>query len=388
MKILILADANPRACITLIRTVEALKINYSIATTNRKLSIYTNFSGYNRKIKRKHCGFYSTKNCDEFIDSLLNLNKENSQMILFPNGEKLLRWSLKNRDVLKDNNIYIPTVNYKIYNTVSNKESFVELVEKYGLTVPTKLLCIPRTYKSPFVIKPRSFTSNCKETLNVPLLIESNKHFQAYKKLNIDESLHFAQEFITGPSFYYCASYNNGSKMKYFAQQTVLQEPDGGSVFLAIPASLPNELIDKIDSIMRDLNWLGVMMIELKYYKNKYYAIECNPRFWGPLQLSVDNGIYFAEDILSLVDIKPNSITSKNTKNSLYGYIWIAGFLNSLLKMISSKKSVQYYPPLRGNIFKYKYRDVWLRKDTLFYFFIEIITLIPFKIASFFRKKQ
>ncbi|MEJ2544102.1 MAG: hypothetical protein P8Y99_08540 [Calditrichaceae bacterium] len=130
---------------------------------------------------------------------------------------------------------------------------------------------------------------------------------------------------------------------------------------------MPDELISKIDKLFKTLKWKGVMMFEFKKgIDGKFYAIECNPRFWGPLQLSLDNGVNFTK---SLIYNKKFS----EPETAKQSYIWLAGYLHGLLIKIQTKTHFQKYHSLSGY---HMIKDVWFRKDTFLYFFIEPIYIL------------
>ena len=129
--------------------------------------------------------------------------------------------------------------------------------------------------------------------LTSPVLIESEAALENLRRRSIRPEHHFVQDYIEGPSFYYCGLYRDGEKLLSFGQRTLTQQPDGRAVVRAIPFPLPTEIVRKADEMMSSLRWQGLMMMELKESRGSHYAIECNPRVWGPLQLAVDNGADF-----------------------------------------------------------------------------------------------
>lgn len=376
MKVLVLASANQRAAVSLVRSLENLNVDYGVLTAGGPRSLLTSFVGYQGHARRRHCGYYSAENSELFIESLQSMAKKFQRVLLLPTGESLLRWALEQRATLEKLNIYLPTVDLNIYKRISDKESYAELAVRYGMAVPAMLSSIPERFIAPLVVKPKVGTASSENVLKAPLLIEGPSNFASFKARGLDLSQHFAQEYIEGPSFYYCGIYDRGKRLADFSQQTIMQEPDGGSVVVAIPAELPVELIDKIDILMSDLEWFGVMMMEFKKSGETYYAIECNPRFWGPLQLSLDNGVDFAGMLVRISTGSTVPVMAAVREESRCGYLWLGGFLNALFKKMRLRRRIQFYPPVKDTLKDYRYRDVWLRTDTFIYFFLEFATIL------------
>lgn len=360
--ILLIGDVNVRATIATLRALNDKNLKIYLCFKNRKFINYLIYRSYFQNTPL----YYNSNSEEEFVCSLINIKKQVGNFTLLPYGESLLRWALKHKDILLSNGILIPTVDINRYKLISNKKSFVDLCNKFEIKTPPEnnTLDFNSGYLERFVIKPKSQILS-KRVLKYPMLIENEQSFQKLKNLDLDLSQHFIQKYVYGPSFYYCTYYDNGIKKISFVQKNILQQPAGKSVVKAIPYDLPKELIYKIDKMLYSINWDGVIMIEVKQdlKSGEFYAIEANPRFWGPLQLSIDNGINFPAYLLGIEK-------ETNIKNKCkYGYFWHSGYILGLpIKWKTKTKFQKYeYKKKQGIIF----RDVWLRKDTLYYFVLE-----------------
>jgi hypothetical protein len=373
MNILLFVEANQRASIAIIRSFKKTNLKILLGISSNKISSNL-FLKYFLNLKNFKVVKIDIISKESFIHSLINITNVDEKLFFLPTSEKLLRWCLESKDILKYNKVLLPTDDIHKYEILSNKQSFVEIVQKYNIDVPIQLNFVPTEFLEPFVIKPSFCDPSNPQILSTPILIEKKRHFSDLQKLKINKNLHFAQKYINGPSFYYCAHYNNGKISLNFSQQTILQEPDGGSVVIAIPSKLPDDLIKKIDLLMFDLEWNGVMMIEFKFQDNKWYAIECNPRLWGPLQLSLDNGVNFSLELIkNYFDIESSN---NNIKVDKYNYVWLSGFINALILRIIKGKKIQFYRPVYLKKINYKFKDIWLRSDTVIYFFIELFFIL------------
>ena len=301
------------------------------------------------------------------IDFLKDLQKKEGSFILFPNGESLIREVLKEKESLEKTGIKIPISDLLVYNRFSNKQSFVETCNEFKLNIPPEFIPNLNKFEYPFVVKPKKI-KKAENILCFPLLVENEKIFRKFINLNLCLEEHFYQKYVGGANYYYCATYTHGKKKTFFVQRNLVQQPNGKSIIKAEPSQLPEEIINKIDKMFGYYRWQGIMMFELKQdlENEAFYAIECNPRFWGPLQLSLDNNINFIQSLLD--DDYVNFLQNNNI-----GYLWLGGFLHGLFLRIKTKSKFKKF---KKKEYKIKFKDVWFRKKTFFYFFYEFFLII------------
>jgi len=365
--------ANTRAAIAEIRSLIGYKqVEIHIADEKKKFSNYLKFRKYFSKNN-----YHTYKNKDKLIGFLLNLRTKIGNYEILQNGEPILRFLLDYKELLKKNGItiHLPTTN--IYNKFSDKLSFILECQQFKILVPEEIV-FPSKFLNPFVIKPKTL-KNESDVLDAPMLIENIESYNKLVVLNINIEKHIVQEFISGISYYYCGAYKSGEKIINFTQKNLHQQPDGNSVIRAVPADLPVEIIEKIDLMMSQNNWDGVMMIEMKKSKanGNFYAIECNPRFWGPLQLALDNGVNFPYSV----------IFSKNIEifvKQKIGYLWLGGYLHGIFLKFKSNVNFQIFYDNDKNIV---FKDVWFRKDSVLYFFAEPFFIISKEFIDFLKRK-
>jgi len=357
IKKILLFNAHPRALITQLRELVLIdNIEIHLALHNKRFNHKIFLWSYSETVKIHYF------NQNELIRFLFDLKKEIGGYTIFQNGEGFLRLILENKNVLEQNDIICDFADLKSYLTVSDKHSFSELCSDYQIKTPQVIAPELSKFSEKFVVKSKKMDLKT-GVLKYPLLIENSKSFDKLIKLNIDIEKHFFQEYIHGQSFYYCAHYSTGIKKIDFVQENLKQQPNGKSVIKAKKSFLDKIIVQKIDKIFFDLKWNGVMMVELKKCTktNEYYAIECNPRFWGPLQLASDNGVSFVKSILNIEQIQ-------NTENKSIGYIWLTGYFQGLLFKIKTKTNFQTFT---DNNKKLYYKDLWFRKDTMLFFIFE-----------------
>lgn len=359
MKRVLIISANTRAAITELRSLVKIKdIEIHIAVKENKLSEKLRYGTYITP-----ANYHTYKSIDNIINFLKELSGKAGPFILFPNGEEILRKIISSKELLNTLGITLPMPDKKTYELFSDKFSFSEICNRFGLDTPHKIDVDLSKFKEKFVIKSKQLSDES-NVLPFPMLIENQKAFKKLKKMSIDLSKHFSQRYIEGQSYYYCASYLKGNKRACFIQENLHQQPNGKSIIKAIPGSLPDDIIAIIDKMMGHYKWDGVMMLELKecMTTKRLYAIECNPRFWGPLQLAADNNVDFVK---SLVDREYSCLSAQENK---YGYIWLGGYFHGLFLKFLTGSSFQFFKENRAGI---RYKDVWFRNDTYKYFFIE-----------------
>jgi hypothetical protein len=111
-------------------------------------------------------------------------------------------------------------------------------------------------------------------------------------------------------------------------------------------------------------------MVEVRELNGQFYMIEANPRFWGPTQFIVDNvpqllDLFFADNGLQF--------TSECKKLTGNNYFWFGGYIENRVK----NQPLKFYDntailldDLALN--KWLKSDVYLRQDTLEYFYKEL----------------
>lgn len=373
LKVLVLIE-NSRAAIAELRSLFQMEnLEIHIAVNNK---VFTDKIRYSKYIKQNK--YYSYGDAVNIIYFLKKLVNNIGPFILLPNGETVLRSIVKSKAELIKYGIKISLPHEDTYLLFSDKYTFANTCHNFGINTPRKIDINLKQFNQKFVVKPK-FLSEEANILNIPLLIENEESFRKFKNLGIDLNQHFIQKLIEGPSYYYCAVYELGNKKAWFVQKNLHQQPNGKSILKAIPYNLSLSTINKIDHMMNNYKWDGVMMFELKeeLETGELFAIECNPRLWGPLQLALDNGVDF---VRSLIDPAYECLNPANMKK---GYIWRAGYFHGYLLKQKTKTSFQKF---KDSEKEFKFLDIWGRKDTLLYFLLEPLIILLKEIRQFFIK--
>lgn len=137
----------------------------------------------------------------------------------------------------------------------------------------------------PFVAKPR--VNLLRGEVLKPFLVDDDRSLERYTQL---AAAYFPQEFVPGPSFYWCAyRARDGAVTDYF-QRNLLQRPGGDSIVLAAEQSPPgaDAIRATLRAVLDEIGFVGPAMVEMRGEPPRF--IELNPRFWGPLLLDALTG--------------------------------------------------------------------------------------------------
>ena len=363
MEPVLILVANRRSAIACARSLSRDGIDFYLAFEVERKDRGIAFRKYEKNVTFQ----YSVQNAKAFLNSLLAISERlgNYRLILCSNATA--KFASKFQETLKQNGITVDVGKHDAYRLLSNKYEFLDYSEKFGLPIPKRLDyndVIKDSFLFKFVVKPKEDGLSPMEGLQTPFLVETDRAFEKLKSLNLNPIYHFVEKYISGPSYYYCAYYCSGLRKACFTQKTLAQRPGGGSVVKAIPYDLPQELTARIDKLMHSINWQGAMMVEFKESRGNYFVIECNPRYWGPLQLAIDNGVNFP-----LISCGVEATCQiENGRN--FGYLWIGGYVLGFIAKLKNRGSFQIHRDSRCKAVKF--RDIWARSDTLPHFFLEI----------------
>lgn len=209
------------------------------------------------------------------------------KILLLPTSEYLNRFTLRNRDLIEGNGCALGLTPRDTYEAFSDKYSFGIVCKKNGLLVPRELSVDELNY--PFVAKHRTYGSLACVQLK-PYLIFSPRDWDDFSNRESADEFYF-QEFLNGASYYLLFYIQKKGEASLFSQENLIQQSGGRSIICARSAHVhEEEICRQCLSMIRDTGFHGLLMIELRLHEGRYYIIEANPRFWGPIQLSVDAG--------------------------------------------------------------------------------------------------
>lgn len=262
--ITLLSGYNPRAVLTLCRFLDEQELPFSIIASSEEDKVTLGKYWSNVVIIR-----------DSFIldtQTLISLCKKVSdEVFLLPTTEYLNRILVRDKDLLLKHGIKSGLPDADCYEKVSDKHSFRKLCEEWGISVPQE---VSEDYPRKCVKKPRKYNGE------PPILLHSGE------KVGED---YYLDKFVKGHSVYLLFSLPKKGHAKVFSQINYLQQSKGGSITFAESSThYKNPISKKCVDMLKSIGFYGVAMIEFRVNQDEWIAIECNPRFWGPLQLTED----------------------------------------------------------------------------------------------------
>lgn len=366
--IIVFTGFNQRAIITFLRVLEKNKVNYAIIAKSEKDQIF--LSKYKDKVVsiRK----YEKLVLDDIVNSINDVKKKiyAKKYLIAPSTEAINRVMIDKRYLFESLDCIIPLVKKDIYELISDKYSFGKLCKRNDITIPREIK-LNFNISLPIVAKPKKYFSEIKKEIFSPIIINNNKDLNYFfDNYNIDDF--YYQEYIEGKSIYLLYYFHKNGSVYKFSQENLIQQPNGKSIIAAKSTNfhLTNES-DKYEKLFKNIDFKGLVMIEIRQANNKNYMIEANPRFWGPSQLFVDSGNDFFEVFLhdnGILDIIPSF---KQPLKEIR-YFWFYG----LFKVIKNNLKLNFYNIEEEEFFKSLHEwinyDIYKRQDTIGIFYEEI----------------
>lgn len=265
------------------------------------------------------------------IEFMRNLYSELSESgfdypVLMPSTEYLNRFYLSNRQELETIGFIIPLCDTCLYDKISDKSEFEELCKGNDISTPKEYSRV--TEKDiPFVVKPRKYFFRGQTSVaEKPKLIMDIGSYESLGTIDYDG--YYCQEFVGGDSYYLLYYFAKDGSYRIYSQKNLVQQHSGLSIVAAESSTIHEDSRAEVYTRMfQKIGFRGLVMVEIRDYKGKFYMIEANPRFWGPSQLILDAGMdlfeLFAVDNGLLDDLVPS-----NYKPGIK-YSWVGGFIET-----------------------------------------------------------
>ena len=281
------------------------------------------------------------------------------------------RFLLENRKELEDDQFIVPLVNINLYEQISDKLSFSHLCKKKKIKIPKEFDDISNI-TIPFVAKPKKYKIDGDITVEKPILIMNDNDLKLFISKKNKDNFYF-QEFIGGSSFYLLYYFNKDGSYSVYSQNNLIQQDNGLSIIGAKSSNFHhNKVSNDYASLLQGKGFEGLIMIEVKMFKNEIFMIEANPRLWGPSQLILDANMdlfyHFATDFNL---ISGDLIFNLDYKENIT-YFWSGGIHEDL-----SKNNLLAFHCYDQAIFLKEYNnwvinDVYLKNDSISLYFHEL----------------
>lgn len=312
---LLFSGFNPRAVLAIGRLFLDLQVPFFIVASGKHDPIWK--SELRDAVRFSRIG----PELDEpLMRSVARLLPEDCQGVICPTSEYLNLYLLESRDYLHEQFI-LAMPDREIYERLTHKARFLEWASgSETFCRPENLEHMPDASDIPFVAKP--FVNVRHGKTLYPVLVLNDEDFEAFHA-NFDTSEYFFQEYIEGQSIYFCIYISANGESANFVQRNLCQQPDGKSIVWAehAPGCYGPESRMLVQALL-DIKYTGWVMIECIEREGQLFAIEANPRLWGPLQLAIDVCPRMAE--LFIEDEIGIEVAISAGKYS--EYLWLDGF--------------------------------------------------------------
>ncbi len=156
-----------------------------------------------------------------------------------------------------------------------------------------------------------------------------------------------------------------------FSQENLIQQPEGKSIVAAVSSNYHHSKeCQKYIKLFKDINFRGLVMVEIRKNSKYDYMIEANPRFWGPSQLFVDSRVNLFDALLfdyGVIEEKPQYLKPRKAE-----YFWFGG----LVETFKCNKNVNFYNYTPKKFFKqlpsFLQIDIYRRDDSINIFLDEL----------------
>lgn len=358
MCVLLFSGYNQRAIIAFCRFAISNNIDFRIVAKKNDTIFISAYHSRVIAVRQK-----DTLSLEEIIKyrDLMKKEIEFDRLIILPSTEYLNRFLLSKQAELESHSIIIPLVNQGLYERISDKYSFGKLCANVGINIPEEIEVKPELLY-PMVAKPKKYFGNNGQVYN-PFILTNKNQLESFL-INNDRSNFYFQKFIGGESYYLLFYFSLNHGYSVYSQENLIQQYNGKSIIAAKSSLIhQHEITNKIIEMFVGLNFRGLVMIELKYYKDNFYMIEANPRLWGPLQLILDANMNLLHRFA--VDYELISNFSSLAYKPFEAYYWSGGIIQDQKQL--NKVSFHNYNESRffSELSSFTINDVYAKEDTM-----------------------
>lgn len=294
---------------------------------------------------------------DDMLAALVRIKALHSgeRLIFLPTAESIIRLVLDQREAFEGVGLEVPLVDKSLYEQVSDKSSFLELMAGVGMPLPPR---IDRVAASdlPVVAKPFHEMSPRSGRKLYPELIFTEQALEAFLASDMVED-YFFQRYLDGRSYYFLAFFPRSGEPTVRYQENLLQQPNGKSILAARLCECPDARSEeRLIRGFQSVGFFGFVMVELIEVNGVFHLIEANPRLWGPFELAIKSG-FRPEAIAGVVRHE------RGSRRALY--FWTSGLALSLFAGGRPRRYPQYLRKLVSRPFALLGADIYLRADTV-----------------------
>lgn len=358
---IIFSGSNERAVISFCRFAISRNLKFYIIANGHDDSIFlTQYKSNVVFIREKN-----VLKVDVLLDvcELIKERFDFKQYFVLPSTEYLNRFLLLNRSILNKNNVSFGLCNSELYNKISNKYEFGKLCELYEIKTPIEFKFRPK--KLPYIVKPKGYFDSENNVSSKPLIIRNKEDEFVFDSLK-NKGDYFFQEYVNGKSIYLLFHFSKNGKYSIYSQENFIQQTNGGSMIFALSKNLHKnmDLVSKYIDMFTEEGFSGLVMVEVKEYKNEYYMIEANPRLWGPSQLILDSGMNLFDCFALENELTALAEVDVEYKTNV-AYFWSGGLADSDYKCKRFETHNYNVSLFLENYSEYLKNEVYLKNDTI-----------------------
>jgi len=185
------------------------------------------------------------------------------------------------------------------FRRVVDKHDLGSMADDLGVPTPTSVRIataedIPRAVET---VGASGVLKNGKETeprylRYVDSRAELRRAYRNYPVTHDSDPLY--QEYLQGQSRGFFGLYFDGECHGRYAHRRIREWPPSGGKSVCAESVQDAELFGYADRLVPELDWNGVVMLEFKNDADgNPHLLECNPKFWGSMDLGVASGMNF-----------------------------------------------------------------------------------------------
>lgn len=308
--------------------------------------------------------------CLEYFSAVRN-DFSYANLLVLPTSEYLNRFFLAHRYEIRQASVDIPLVDIQLYREISDKSSFRAICQNHGLNIPKALTADEKNF--PFVAKKNSYESGSGLRAK-PYLIFNEADYRVFCR---DESAEgfFFEEYVNGESYYLLYYVSKSGAITSCSQKNLIQQAEGRSIIAARLSDIHTaEIGEQYAQLLVALGFHGLAMVEVRKSGNKYFMVEANPRFWGPLQFVVDNCPVLLEHFLCDQEIRLESsgLMGADSLAMPRDYFWYGGYVGDKLGGRTPTFHEYDQETMNDELHRWLASDVFLQEDTIKLFRAEI----------------
>jgi predicted ATP-grasp superfamily ATP-dependent carboligase len=253
---------------------------------------------------------------------------------------------------------------------VLDKYEIIKIAESAGVGVPQTIApaniaevdsLVPQL-KFPLIVKTRRGNSG-KGVFRVNSASEASQTYrEIVESFNLQQhQLPILQEYLTGSVYGSCFLAQEGEVKACFNERYLrCKEGEFGTSVWREPCEFPL-LSEYTTKMAKALNWTGIGHFDFIVDSDRSSAdlIEMNPRFWGALNLAIQNGYDFPQGLVTMLTTGQPDANSFQPSKRLISSLWIVG---EVIASISEFRSGKWLAPLTS-LGRILFRDRWCRAD-------------------------